>query len=128
MTADIEIAGLTSYSIADDGSTIQLCLKKKSGESMFLTFAIHDLGLLEMTLPNLIEAALRRQFQDTSLRYTHPMADWVIEQSTSPEQFIFTMRTEDGFGVSFSLPREKALQLGGALANVINSAPSIAFH
>jgi hypothetical protein len=40
----------------------------------------------------------------------------VIEQATDPSLVIMTLRTTDGFGVSFSLPRTKADEMSESIA------------
>lgn len=120
MGADIKITALTTCSVGDDGQSVTLCMKDKRGEAVALTLAIHELGMLTMTLPKLMEDALRQRYRDASLRYTHPLAGWAIEQANEPDQIIFTMTTQDGFGVSFSLPRGNAGQLGRALSDAVS--------
>lgn len=112
----IAVKELTTYAISDDGKTVILNLVDDTGAATALRFQIPDLGNLSMTLPSLIEAALRRQQSDTSFRYTYPIGSWAIEQSTDPCSLIVTLRTLDGFGVSFAMPRGHVFQLAQALA------------
>ncbi len=128
MTVEIKVEELTTYSIACDGSSVVLRLTDQTGQPVALTFDIQVLGTLAMTLPTLIEAALRRQYRDASFRYTHPIGDWSIEQSNEPTKLIVTMKTKDGFGVSFSLPRMSAKALGGALSEAVAIASATALH
>ena len=69
-----------------------------------------------MTLQGLIDKALQTRFGDQSLRYAHPLASWLVEQSSDPTQTMVTLRTVDGFSVCFSIPRQQQSELGAALA------------
>ena len=55
--------------------------------------------------------------------YAYPLASWIVEQSSEPTQCIVTLRTVDGFGVCFSLPRQQQIELGETL--VARLAPKI---
>jgi hypothetical protein len=68
-----------------------------------------------MTLPGLLETALKARYGDQSLRYAYPLASWVVEQSTDTTQRIITLETEDGFKVRFSIPKAEQNLLGEAL-------------
>jgi len=112
----ITVKKMTTYNISEDGKAVTLSLVDHAGNPASLEFQVPDLGNLAMTLPSLIEAALRRQLRDGSFRYAYPMGSWSIEQSTDPSFLIVTLRTKDGFGVSFSMPRDNALQLAHSLS------------
>lgn len=124
----INVKEMTTYNISDDGKTVTLGLEDDAGTSTSLSFQIPDLGNLAMTLPSLIEAALRRQLRDGSFRYAYPIGSWSIEQSTDPSALIVTLRTEDGFGVSFSMPRNNALQLAHSLSETGPKPAAILTH
>jgi hypothetical protein len=50
------------------------------------------------------------------LRYAFPLASWEVEQSSDPTQSMVTLRTADGFGVCFSIPRDQQGLISDALA------------
>ena len=70
-----------------------------------------------MTLPELLNKALRSRFGDQSLRYTYPLASWAVEQSSDPATGMVTLSTVDGFTVCFSMRRELQSELGEALVS-----------
>ena len=70
-----------------------------------------------MTLPELINQALRSRFNDQSLRYAYPLASWTVEQSSDPQTIMVTLKTVDGFTVCFSMEGELQSELGEALVN-----------
>ena len=125
---NIEVQALTTYKVDADGQSVALGMKDTSGSSTTLKMRISELGNLVMTLPSIIEAALRRQYRDASLRYTYPLASWQVEPASDPANLIVTLRTEDGFGVSFSLPRQRAPQLGQAISAAVHEQPHIVAH
>jgi len=122
----IDVRELTTYDISDDGKSVVLNLVDAAGEPTSLRFLTPDLGNLSLTLPNLIETALRRQYADTSLRYAFPMGSWSIEEASDPATLIVTLRTKDGFGVSFSMGRANARQLSQSLFEAFAKASAIA--
>ena len=125
---DIDVRELTTYHISDDGKSVVLKLVDEAGRPTSLSFQIAELGNLVMTLPSLIEAALRRQFRDTSLRYAYPIGSWSIEEASDPTSLIVTLRTKDGFGVSFSMARGKAEELGDSMSKGGTSPSAIVAH
>lgn len=113
---DIDVKELTTYKISADGQSVALKLVDEAGVETSLSFKLGDLGNLVMTLPGLIEAALKRQYRDASFRFAYPVGSWSIEEATDPSSLIVTLRTQDGFGVSFSLGRGNAEKLGHSMA------------
>lgn len=112
---EISVRELTTYVISADGKSVVLKLLDGDGNTRALSFNIADLGNLVVTLPALIEAALRRQYRDMSLRFTYPMENWSIEQASDPKSVIVTLCTTDGFGVSYAMSKGKAEELGKSL-------------
>jgi hypothetical protein len=70
-----------------------------------------------MTLPDMMRRALRLQHSDPSLRLVCPVASWEIEYSTRPEVRIVTLRTSDGFHVSFAMTTNDLRETGDAVAD-----------
>jgi hypothetical protein len=73
------------------------------------------LGMLLMTLPKLIETALRQRTGDASLRHVYPVGAWTLEVATDAQSLLLGLSTPDGFAVSFCLSSEDAHRLGRAL-------------
>ena len=124
----IDVTEMTAYAISDEGDAVTLSLVGSDGTPTSLRFQIPDLGNLAITLPSLIEAALRRQLRNTSFRYTYPIGSWTIEQSSDPSFFIVTLKTTDGFGVSFSMSRGSLFQLAQALSDVDEKPARVLAH
>ena len=118
---------LTTYKISEDGQSVTLKMLDELGTESALSFGIGELGNLVMTLPGLIETALQRQLRDGSFRFAYPVGSWAIEESTDPSSLIVTLRTKDGFGVSFSMPRGNAMKLTHSLSEVEHK-PALVAH
>lgn len=103
----VTIKDLCSYRVAEDGAHAELTLEAIDGETLALQLDVAQMGMLVMTLPRLIEASLRRRHKDASLRFSYPMGSWTVEQASDPAALILTLKTTDGFGISFTVPAER---------------------
>jgi hypothetical protein len=112
---EIDSQALTLCEVAPDGDAISLGFVDTVGNPATIRHSLDQAGALLMTLPRLIDRALQTRFVDQSLRYTYPLASWIVEQSSDLTQGIVTLRTVDGFGVCFSIPRQQQIELGEAL-------------
>jgi hypothetical protein len=123
---EIDSQALTTCEVAPDGEAISLGFVDTTGNPATIRLSIDQAGALLMTLPGLIDRALQKRFADQSLRYVYPLASWIVEQSSDLAQGIVTLRTVDGFGVCFSMPRQQRIELGEAL--VAQLAPKMTHH
>jgi hypothetical protein len=121
---DIESRALTTCEIASDGSAVCLGLIDASGAERSLRLPVDQLGALAMTLPSLIEKALKLRYRDESLRYTYPLGSWALERASDAETFMMTLKTSDGFSVCFSMAGATGERLGRALAEPAPAAPA----
>ena len=112
----IKVKKMTTYEISDSGEAVTLNLVDDNGQPTSLRFQIPELGNLSMTLPALIEGALRRRHRAGSFRFAYPMGSWSIEQALDPSSLIVTLETSDGFGISFSMERDRAIELSLSLS------------
>jgi len=112
----IEGQSLTTCEIEPDGSAIMLGLIDDRGEARKLRLPVEQVGALAMTLPSLIERALKTRYRDSSLRYAYELGSWTLEQASDPQTRMMTLRTTDGFSVCFTLPLAQGEALSEALA------------
>ncbi len=124
----INVKAVTEFDLGTDGQTVTLYVLDAAGAPVSLNFRVAELGTLAMTLPTLIDAAIGRQFGDTSCRFTYPMESWLLEQAADPSVVILTLRTTDGFGVSFSMPRTKAGELSASISVGVRKEPAAVAH
>jgi hypothetical protein len=121
----IDVRALSTYRVGESGDTISLELLGANEQTITLEMDVDQIGTLVMTLPSLIETALKRRFRDASLRYSYPAGGCKVEQASDPNALIITMQTADGFGVSFTVSRERAKELSEALSLGASSDLSI---
>src|SRR5262245_1354964 len=112
---EISVKSLTNCEVASDGGAISLGFEDASGNPAAVRVSLNQVGALIMTLPGLLEAALKARYGDQSLRYAYPLASWALEQSSDTTQRTITLQTEDGFKVRFSIPKGEESVLGEAL-------------
>jgi hypothetical protein len=112
----IDSQALTTCEISSDGRQISLGFVDSTGRPSALKLPVEQVGALAMTLPALIERALRLRFSDNSLRYTYPLDSWSYEHAADAAKGIVTLRTTDGFSVCFSMGPQQLDELSEALA------------
>ena len=110
----LRAARLTTFSVSDDGTSIAFGVADEAGEEGALVLPAECLKALMMTLPEMMRRALRHQHRDASLRLVYPIGSWEIETSTEPGTLIMTLRTPDGFDVSFALEAKQLRDMAEA--------------
>jgi hypothetical protein len=125
---EIDTQALTTCEVAADGGAISLGFVDATGNPATIRLSLNQVGALAMTLPGLIDKALQTRFGDQNLRYAYPLASWLVEQSSDPTQSMVTLRTEDGFSVCFSIPRQQQSELGEALVAQPASSATMRAH
>lgn len=124
----IGVHTLSTYNVDTEGDTISLDVFDEADQKFTLQMSVDQVGMLVMTLPSLIEIALRRRFRDATFRYSYAAGACAVEQASDPNALIMTMRTTDGFGVSFTVSREHARQLSEALSLGAESSMTVTAH
>ena len=113
---EIEAQTLTTCQVASDGSSVRLQFIDANGQAGALAFPVGVLSSLVMTLPALANAALQARHHDPSLRIVYPLGSFAVEAAGGRPSSILTLRTPDGFTVSFEIGPETAIPLQVALA------------
>ena len=124
----IGVHTFSTYSVDSEGDTISLDFSDETDQKFTLQMSVEQVGMLVMTLPNLIEIALRRRFRDATFRYSYAAGACAVEQASNPNALIMTMKTTDGFGVSFTVSRERARQLSEALSLGAENSITVTAH
>jgi hypothetical protein len=99
----IEGKDLTTFEIAPDGSSFRLHFRDQRGDAASLSLPTASLQSLILTLPAILDHALKLQHRDNSLRLVYPLGKSTIEHAAGSDQYILTLATEDGFKVSFAV-------------------------
>ena len=81
---DIDTQALTTCEVAPDGEAVSLGFVDSTGRPATIRLSLNQIGSLAMTLPGLIDKALRARYGDQSLRYAYPLASWAVERSSDP--------------------------------------------
>jgi len=120
---EIHSRNLTTCEVTSDGQIISLGFIDASGTPAAVKLPLEQVSALAMTLPTLIEKALRKQFGDDSLRYTYQLGSWSLERSAFPGTSIVTLRATDGFGVCFSIQQQQQSELAEAFTTEPEPTP-----
>jgi hypothetical protein len=109
---------LTNSQIDSTGDSFRLNFEAIDGRPASVTLPVECLNSLLMTLPRLLEQALKTRYRDDSLKLVYPTSGWTLETAVGSNQLILTLNTPDGFRVSFALSPEDADGLASSLADV----------
>jgi hypothetical protein len=111
MTTRIDIKCLARFETGEDGASISLLAEDVSGQPVRLTFPTEVLSSLIMTLPQMVTAAVQRRRNDPSARLVYPLAESQTELSTDLSTRILTLKTPDGFAVSFAVSDDQLREI-----------------
>ncbi len=106
---------LTAWSITPDAEHVQLGLVDDAGRPCAVLLPITVLSGLMMTIPRMLQDALRAKFSDGSLRMIHELGDWRVERAAGTDASILSLATPDGFEVAFAVATPQADKLGKTL-------------
>jgi len=124
---EITASALTTFEVALDGSSVRLNLLDQQGRPAAVILPAQCVNQLLMTVPCMVDIALRNSQGDESLRYVHPMESFTLELvSSSPgegPQLILTITTGGGFAASFAGGEQVMTRLGHALIHNIAMHP-----
>src|SRR5215510_16030976 len=102
---------LTTFDVTPDGESFSLNVTDDQGRPATLVLPSDCLHALMMTLPEMVRRSLQARFRDPSMRVVFPLGSWNLERSVVPGAVIATLRTEDGFSVSFGVPARELLRM-----------------
>jgi hypothetical protein len=110
---------LTTFEVAPDGESVSIHVMDEQACPATLVLPTDCLNALMMTLPEMVRRCLQLRFRDPSMRVVYPVGSWELEQSPV-SGVVMTLRTPDGFAVSFSLPALELLRMcsQGASADI----------
>jgi hypothetical protein len=108
---EIESAQLTTCDVTRDGEAVRLKFIDASGNDVVLKLPFAQAGSLTMTLPHLLTKALRARYGEEGSRFVFPLGEWLLEGVADGRAVIVTLRTTDGFEVSFAVPLDHCRSL-----------------
>jgi hypothetical protein len=106
---------LTTCRVAEDGEMVELGLADHSGTAVCVELPFAQAEAIAMTLPHLLTRAVRKRTGSEEARYVFGLGEWSIEDTSDRNCLIVTLKTADGFEVSFGIPFEACRALGWSL-------------
>jgi hypothetical protein len=97
--------------VTPDGESVSIHVTDDEGHPGTLVLPSECLHALTMTLPEIVRRSLQARFRDPSMRVVYPVCSWNLERSAVPGNVIVTLRTPDGFSVSFGLSPLELLRM-----------------
>ncbi|MBS0220945.1 MAG: hypothetical protein JSR91_09405 [Proteobacteria bacterium] len=121
----MEIVGkkLATCQVDEAGEWFRLHVEAEDGTPSALILPMDCVRSLLMTLPGMIERALKARYRDASMKLVYPMGDWAVESDVHSDARILTLATPDGFRVAFAMTPESADNLGASLVDTSEETP-----
>jgi hypothetical protein len=122
----MEIVGkaLTTYQVDPAGDSFRLNVEDVDGRPASVVLPVDCLRSLLMTLPGLIEQALKARYSDDTLKIVYPVCDWSLQAANGDDRLILTLATPDDFRVSFALTGNDAESLASSLGDGAQRIPA----
>src|SRR5262249_24236785 len=118
----INCSMLTTCHAVRNGEIVMLEFIDEDGRSISLRLAFEHAQSIAMTLPRLLTQAVKAQSGQDNARYVFPLGEWTLEGIEGEQSVIPTLKTEDGFEVSFRMPPGASKSLGWSLQHEANQA------
>lgn len=115
MSVKVDVGELMTCKVLDNGRMLRLDMKSSSGVPVSINMSFEQAESLMMTLPRLLRKALSSRTGSTDFRFVFPLGQWSVEQAAGYQCLIMTLKTEDGFDVSFGVPLDTSRSLAVAL-------------
>jgi len=103
----IRVKDLKSYSVASDGSAVQLECVDDAGGACRIELPRSCLMELALAIPKILSSVLAVEHGGSPQRLVHLVKDWTVELAAIGGVFIFTFTTVDDFKISFSIDRNE---------------------
>lgn len=114
-TETITSRRLTTCQVVEGGKGVRLGFVDHDGKSSSVTFPFDQAESIVMTLPQMLSTALQLRTHNDKARYVFPLKRWSLE-SSGEDFLVANMMTNDGFQVSFAIPREVCKAIGWSLS------------
>jgi hypothetical protein len=111
----IRSSRLTTSRVAEDGADVGLEFIGQSGKIVTVELPLDQAEVVVMTLPHLLSRAVRQRTGNNEAGYVFDLGEWVIEGAKERSCLIATLKTPNGFEVSFAIPLEACRSFGWTL-------------
>ncbi|HKA79284.1 MAG TPA: hypothetical protein VKD43_04585 [Xanthobacteraceae bacterium] len=122
----IDSLKLTTCGVTADGGTVELGFVDSSGAAVCVRLPFDQAEAVVMTLPSLLARALQRRTGKPEARYVSDLGEWSVEGAKAQNCLIVTLKTPDGFEVSFGIPFAACRSLGWTLKREADEAQELA--
>ena len=116
---------LTTFDVSPDGESFAIHVTDEQAQPGALVLPAECLNALMMTLLEMVRRSLHRRFHDDTMRLVYPVGSWEVEKSPQVGTVIVTLRTPDGFQVSFGLAALEMLRMATQSASASLEASGI---
>ena len=113
---------MTTCRVAEDGADVGLEFIDQSGQIVVVELPLDQAEVVAMTLPRLLSNAVRRRTGNDEARYVFDLGEWAIESAKEHSCLIATLKTPNGFEVSFAIPPEAGRSFGWTLQREASDA------
>jgi hypothetical protein len=113
---------LTTCRVAEDGADVRLEFIDQSGKTVVVELPLDQAEAVVMTLPRLLSRAVRQRTGNDEARYVFHLGEWVVEGAKEHSCLIATLKTDNGFEVSFAMPLEACRSFGWTLQHEASDA------
>ncbi len=125
MSNVIHAETLTSFDVAPDGDTVRLNVLDRQGTEGALELPAQVVNQLLMSLPQVIERALRNKHGNEALQLVHALECFRVDLGEPDEngspRYVLTLRTHGGYEVPFAMTGN---QLGLIVQTVVDEVLS----
>ena len=113
---------MTTCRVAEDGTEVGLEFVDQSGQVVIIELPLDQAEVVVMTLPHLLSKAVQRRTGNDESRYVFDLGEWAIESAREHSCLIATLKTPNGFEVSFAIPPEAGRSFGWILQREASDA------
>jgi hypothetical protein len=113
---------LTTCQVAQDGADVRLEFIDQSGKTVAVELPLDQAEAVVMTLPRLLSRAIRQRTGNDEARYVFHLGEWAVEGAKEHSCLIATLKTENGFEVSFAMPLDACRSFGWTLQHEASDA------
>lgn len=118
----IRSSRLTTCRVAEDGTDVGLEFIDQSGKIVTVELPLDQAEVVVMTLPHLLSRAVRQRTGNDEARYVFDLGERVIEGARERSRLTATLKTPNGFEVSFAIPLEACRSFGRTLQREASDA------
>ena len=87
---DIEVAGLTTLKVSQDGTSFRMGVRTQEGRETALVFPSDTLKSLLISLFHASDTAFKRQMNDNHVKLVYPIDDFELQAAVEDDRLILT--------------------------------------